>query len=105
MLKLSIFPRRFDAHIELYGDKKSVRVQYDSPYMRHLPTTLHIHETPGTAYEERVVRPTFTDPYIYELLAFYDVVTQGVKPKTSPEDFKQDLELFAMIIEALARNG
>jgi predicted dehydrogenase len=97
--------RRFDAHIEVYGDTKCVHVQYDTPYIRHLPTTLHIHETLGDAYEKRIVRPTFTDPYTYELLAFYDVVTQNIRPKTSPEDFKQDLELFAMIIDSLARNG
>ena len=42
---------RFDAHIEVYGVTKSVRVQYDSPYIRHLPTTLVIDETVGDAYQ------------------------------------------------------
>ena len=93
--------RRFDAHLEVYGVTKSIRVQYDSPYIRHLPTTLVIHETIGDAYEERVTRPTFKDPYTHEIEYFHDVVTKGMTPKTTPEDFIEDLRLMRMIVDAL----
>jgi len=93
--------RRFDAHIEVYSSAKSLKVQYDTPYIRHLPTRLIVSETIGDAYHESVVRPTFKDPYTHELEYFYDVVTQGLQPKTTPEDFKQDLSLFQGIIESL----
>ena len=93
--------RRFDAHIEVYGPTSSIRIQYDTPYIRHLPTTLVVHETVGEAYTERVLRPTFTDPYTHELLAFHEVVTTGVVPKTTPEDSMEDLRLFRQIIDAL----
>jgi predicted dehydrogenase len=93
--------RRFDAHLEIYGVTKSIRVQYDTPYIRHLPTTLVVHETIGDAYEERVRRPTLKDPYTQEIEYFYDVVTNGVAPKTTPEDFIEDLRLMRMIVEAL----
>ena len=92
---------RFDAHIEVYGITKSVRVQYDSPYIRHLPTTLVINETVGDAYQQRVERPTFKDPYTHEIEYFHDVVTTGVSPKTSPEDFMDDLRLMRLIVDAL----
>ncbi len=97
--------RRFDAHIEVYGATKSVRVQYDSPYIRHLPTTLVVHETVGDAYAERVTRPTYKDPYTHELEYFHDVVTKGVSPKTTPEDFQDDLRIAGMIIAALRANS
>jgi predicted dehydrogenase len=93
--------RRFDAHIQVYGDTKEIRVQYNTPYIRHLPTQLFINETEGEAFEERVIRPTFTDAYTMELLYFYEVVTHNVQPKTSAEDFVHDLELFDMIINTL----
>lgn len=48
---------RFDAHIEVYGENKSVLIQYDTPYIRQLPTTLHISETRGDSFEESVIRP------------------------------------------------
>jgi predicted dehydrogenase len=94
---------RFDAHIEIMGDSKSLKVQYNTPYIRHLPTTLHKSETSGEAFEESVTRPTFKDAYTIEIEHFYDVVTKGVKPKTPPEDYKDDLKLFKMIIDALMK--
>ena len=51
------------------------------------------------------MRPTFTDPYTHELLAFHDVVTTGVAPKTTPEDSMEDLRLFRQIIAALRASG
>ena len=92
---------RFDAHLEVYGQTKSIRVQYDSPYIRHLPTTLMIHETTGDAYEQRVLRPTFKDPYTHEIDHFYEVVTQGAEPRTPPEDFVEDLRIMRQIVDAM----
>ena len=92
---------RFDAHIEVYGPHTSVKVRYDSPYIRHLPTTLVIQATNGDSLEERVVRPTFKDPYTHELEYFHAVVTEGMSVKTTPEDFTQDLRLMHQIIAAL----
>ena len=96
---------RFDAHIEVYGATKSLRVQYDTPYIRHLPTTLVTHETVGDAYHETLTRPTFKDPYTHELEYFHEVVTQGLAPKTTPEDFQEDLRLCRMIVDALREDA
>jgi predicted dehydrogenase len=93
--------RRFDAQIEVYGPTRSVRLQFDTPFIRHLPTTLVVRETIGEAFHERVIRPTFKDPYTHELEAFHDVVTRGVPPKTTPEDFQDDLRLFGLIVDKL----
>jgi len=93
--------RRFDAHLEVFSDTKQVKIQYNTPYIRQLPTTLSIKETVGEAFEERELRPTFKDAYVAELEYFYDVVTQGKTPKTTPEDFKEDLKLFNMIVEKM----
>ncbi len=96
---------RFDAFIEVLGPTKSLRIQYDSPYIRHLPTTLTVVETDGDAFVESVTRPTFKDPYTHELEYFHEVVTGGTEPKTTPEDFMEDLRLFGMIIDALRANA
>jgi predicted dehydrogenase len=96
--------RRFDAHIEVYSPTKSLKVQYDTPYIRHLSTNLHINETIDEEYNQSVVRPTFKDPYTHELEYLHDVVTKGVKPKTSMEDYKEDLKLFKQIIEVLQKS-
>lgn len=96
--------RRFDAHIELFGKSKQMKIQYDTPYIQNLPITVHTAETIGDAYEESIHRPTYKDAYAVELEAFYETVTTGIASKTTPEDFKQDLTLFKMICDALLRN-
>lgn len=96
---------RFDAHIEVYGEHSTLRVQYDTPYIRHFPTVLVSEETSGDAFARTVTRPHLKDPYTHELEYFHDVVTEGGSPKTGPEDFVEDLELFAEIIRVLAAVG
>jgi predicted dehydrogenase len=92
---------RFDAHIEVFGETGSLKVQYDTPYVRHFPTTLVSDRTVGDSYERSVYRPHLQDPYTYELEHFHDVVSQGTTPKTSPEDYVQDMELFIELIRAM----
>ena len=92
---------RFDAHIEVYGETGTMRVQYDTPYVRHFPTTLVLEQTVGDSYERSVVRPHLKDPYTVELEYFHDVVTNGRQPKTTPEDYVEDMELFVDLIRAM----
>jgi predicted dehydrogenase len=92
---------RFDAHIEVYGDSAELRVQYDTPYIRHFPTTLVVKETVGDGYEESVLRPHLKDPYTHELEAFHAAITGGGEVKTTPEDYVEDMELFIEIIRAI----
>ncbi len=94
---------RFDAQIEIFSPTKSVRIQYDTPYIRHLPTTLHVTETIGDRFIESVSRATYVDPYTNELMHFHDVLTGKVEPKTTPEDSRDDLRLFGMIVDAIRR--
>jgi predicted dehydrogenase len=94
---------RFDAHLEVYGASGSMRVQYDTPYVRHFPTVLQLERTVGDSYERSVIRPHLKDPYTHELEYFHEIVTTGAAPKTSPEDYVEDMELFIEIIRALER--
>lgn len=96
---------RFDAHLEVYGQAAQMRVQYDTPYVRHFPTTLVVEQTNGDVLERSVTRPHLKDPYTAELEYFHDMVTEGFVPKTSPEDFVADLDLFAEIIKVMAETG
>lgn len=92
--------KRFDCFIEVGAEYRNLKVVYNTPYIRHLPTTLVTAKTVGEAYQVSERRPTFTDPYTYELLEFHRVVTQGVQPKTDVEDSIRDLELFREIVKA-----
>lgn len=92
---------RFDAHLEVFGDSSSFRIQYDTPYVRHLPTELHVETSDGAAITRSVRRPHLKDPYTHELEYFHACVSAGTPPKTSPEDFVADLDLFAELVRHL----
>ncbi|KAF2187912.1 NAD(P)-binding protein [Zopfia rhizophila CBS 207.26] len=101
----------FDAHIEVYGQDKIVRVDYDTPYVKGLPVTMTIREKipsrPGQesfGYSERVVRRTYEDPYTLEMLEFYECVVNGKPIKTSAEDSIKELDLWKMILKAGVHN-
>ncbi|WP_216852897.1 Gfo/Idh/MocA family protein [Phytoactinopolyspora halotolerans] len=95
--------KRFDCRIEVGAELKSLTVRYDTPYIRHLPTTLLSAETTGEAHVHTATRPTFKDAYVFELEAFHDVVANGTQPKTDVEDSVRDLELFQQIMSAFRR--
>lgn len=95
---------RFDAHLEVYGSERVLRVEYDTPYVRHLPIRLYISEANGRGgVVERAELPGWGDAFVAEWQAFYANVVGQRTPKTSPADFRQDLELFREMI-ALMRD-
>ena len=92
---------RFDAHLEVYGDAASLRVQYDTPYVRHLPTTLVVEETDGRRlHPERPPARTSRTPTPTSWSTSTPWSPRAATPKTSPEDFVEDLDLFAELIRA-----
>ncbi|CRK33483.1 hypothetical protein BN1708_001161 [Verticillium longisporum] len=90
---------RFDAHLEVYSNTKSVRLQYDTPYVKGLPVTMHIAENYNGTYKEATIRKTYEDPYTHELKEWWNSVTQGMRPKTTTRDAAQDLEIFGMAMK------
>ncbi|TIB38461.1 hypothetical protein E3P86_01615 [Wallemia ichthyophaga] len=94
----------FDAHIEVYGDGKRVKVEFDTPYVKGLPVKLVVGESDKDGrYIERVVRPTYEDAYTIEYKTFYDAVRNGKQYKTTADDARCDLEIFKMITDAFVR--
>ncbi|KAH6692490.1 hypothetical protein F5X68DRAFT_259142 [Plectosphaerella plurivora] len=87
---------RFDAHLEIYGGTKSVRVQYDTPYVKGLPVTMHIAENHNGEYRETTIRKTYEDPYTREFKVWWGVVAEGKTTKTTVQDAAQDLDIFSM---------
>ncbi|XDG05190.1 hypothetical protein ABKA04_004805 [Annulohypoxylon sp. FPYF3050] len=91
----------FDAHIEVYSSDKIVRVEFDSPYVKGLPTLMVVKENiDGSGFQERKIRKTYEDAYTLEFKELYRCVVEGESPKTSAADARYDIELFRMILQA-----
>jgi predicted dehydrogenase len=94
---------RFDAHIEVFGARRKLRIQYDTPYVRNLPIRLTVLEADGrNGVAERTVLPEWGDPFVAEWLAFAESVAERSQPSASAADFRHDLDLFGAMVELMA---
>lgn len=91
---------RCDCHLEVYSMSKSVRVQWDAPFIKGLPVIMHVSENIDGAFQERTVRKTYEDPFVLEMKALYDSVAHNQPVKTTAADAAHELELFGMIMRA-----
>ena len=91
---------RFDAHIEIYGQDKTIRIQWDTPFVKGLPVTLNVCENVNNGYRETQIRRTYEDPYTLELKAFHALVVNGTPVKTTAEDARNDTIIFQMIMRS-----
>lgn len=101
----------FDACIEVFSNDKSVKVSYDTPYVKGLPVTMTVREkipgrkcTSSSGFQQRVLRRTYEDAYTLEFEEFYRCVTHSLVPKTSIADARKDLEILQMILRAGENN-
>jgi predicted dehydrogenase len=94
---------RYDTHIEIFGARHVLRVRWDVPYVRNLPTRLTVLEADDRGgFSERTSMPEWGDPFVAEWLAFHDSVLRRDPPRTSAADFRHDLELFGRMVELMA---
>ena len=91
----------FDAMIEVRSHRKSLRIIYDTPYIRSLPTRLEITEGTPDGVRQRILGPLYTDSFTTELKAFHQHIQDGSRPKTSLADARNDLVLWTEIIQKM----
>ena len=90
----------FDAGIDILTDRQQYRVNYDTPYIRNLPSRLEIVDSSDTETRTENFGPSYEDPFRIELDAFHDCVVNGTRPLTSGADAVRDIALCQAIIES-----
>lgn len=95
----------FDAMIEVRSNTKRVRIIYDTPYIRSLPTRLEITEATPTGPVNRSFDPIYADAFSNELVVFHGHILNGTKPVTDLADSRKDLALMAKAIERMREIG
>lgn len=91
---------RFDSHLTVYGNNKTVSIQYDTPYVKGLAIKVKVDEV--NEYGEvvsKVILSSYEDAYTAELKEMHACFTKGRDIKTCAEDALQDSRLFAMLLE------
>ncbi|KAE8324087.1 hypothetical protein BDV39DRAFT_217430 [Aspergillus sergii] len=88
----------FDAHITVYGAKKRVTINYDSPYVKGLPIYVEVDETNEQGeVQHRSILSSYEDAYTAELKELYDAFAEGKPIKTTVSDAREDLQIFDMM--------
>lgn len=91
---------RFDSHVTVYGEDKSVSIQYDTPFVKGLGITVEIDEMNEHGEKvHRSVQTSYEDAYTAELKDLYDCVANGKPIKTTAADAIEDLKLFDMMMK------
>ena len=88
----------FEAMIEVRSNRKRIRIVYDTPYIRSLPTRLDVTENDGTGVRTRSFGPLYADAFSNELQALHTHIFDGTQPKTDLADARRDLLLWAEIV-------
>ena len=95
---------RYDTYVQVFGDDKVLRVDYDTPFVRNLPITLTVTESAdGLNNTQTVTHPGWGDAFTEEWRAFHDSVINGEPVKACPQDFRQDMLLFREMIRHMAQ--
>ena len=97
---------RFDASFTVYGEKKTVSIEYDTPFVKGLPIVVRVEE--ANEHGEAITREilsTFEDAYTVELKEVYKCFAEGKQIKTSAADALNDLKLFDMMLKQNAKQG
>lgn len=90
---------QFDAHIEIFTGDRRWRIQYDNPYVRHLPTRLLCY---GAGDEPFSLTESARDPYFSEWLSLWHAIVNGAEIEATLEDAAEDIRLITEIVAAFA---
>ncbi len=94
---------RFDANLAVYGERKTVSIKYNTPYIKGLPIIVKVDEINANGEAtSREILSSFEDAYTVELKELYDCFVNGKDIKTSVSDSIFDLQLFDRMYRELA---
>ncbi|KAF9880258.1 myo-inositol 2-dehydrogenase [Colletotrichum karsti] len=91
---------RFDSHVAVFGENKSVTICYDTPFVKGLGITVEIDELNEHGEKShRSLQTSYEDAYTAELKEWYETVVNGKEIKTTAKDALDDLKLFKMMMD------
>jgi len=103
--------KKFDEELAVYSKTEVVKVQFPSPYIPYAATEVEVWEAEGPGREQRPDRPdlpsgpagqgfkvsrvlaSYDEAFRRELHHFAHCVRTGEKPRTTPEDGRDDVRL------------
>lgn len=85
--------------ISLYFDDAVFELEFPSPYLNHFPTRLTVARSEGSRWQETKHRTSYEEPFVRELVGFWDSVVKGAPVRNTVEMAQRDLELAARLAQ------
>lgn len=76
--------------VRVVGEQATIELEFPSPYLLHAPTDLRIAELTGHARRD-TREHSVAEAFEAELLAFHDLVVDGLKPKAGVAEGRADI--------------
>lgn len=96
------YVERFDARIEILTGGRCWRIEYDTPYVSHLPTRLLCY---GAGDEPFSLIENATNPYTIQWQALWRALVEDEPIEASLEDAIEDVKLAVQIVRAFEPVG
>lgn len=92
----------FDEAIEVYQGTRKMVLEYDSPYIKYLPTHLTVDELDENKQPKTTVYgPHYRDMFANELIEFHRCITGHDTPKCDVYDAAEDVKLYIDIAKRM----
>lgn len=93
----------WDEFIEVYSDKKTIRIDFPWPYLMNSPSKITVNENEegGSKNVSKSIVSSFDEAYRREWQHAYDCLAGKATPYSTAIDAKADILLFQNIIQAL----
>ncbi len=92
---------QFDAAIEVFQNTRKIYLKYETPYLRFQSGTLNVIESTEQDTKTTSYGPNYSDAFKIELLELYNCIKENREPKTTIEDYREDLLIFKEIMDKL----
>jgi predicted dehydrogenase len=81
--------------VAFYFDDRIIELIFPSPYLNHQQTELIIQRSVGHRFERTLVRSSYDEAYVRELVGFWSSVAGGAPVRNTAEEARRDLRLLA----------
>lgn len=96
---------RFDSHVTIYGETKTVSIKYDTPFVKGLGIVVEVDEMNEHGDKvHRSIQTSYEDAYTTELKSLYNCLVHGQQIKTTATDAMEDLKLCKMMMNSYPRH-
>lgn len=93
----------YKERVTFYFNDGVYELTFPSPYLNHFPTRLTVSRSDGMCWQETAYRASYEEPFVRELMGFWDSVVNGAPVRNTVEGATKDLHLVARLTDHAIR--